>query len=111
MKKLVDVNDDIIAGRTLGAVEEIWYPSKDGLKIQGWIVKPANFQAGKKYPMVLVIHGGPWSLYDVGFNWSFQNFAANGYAVLYTNPRGSTGYGQEFVNGIQFSYPGRITTT
>jgi len=106
-KKLVDVNEDVIAGRTLGAVEEIWYPSKDGLKIQGWIVKPANFQPGKKYPLVLFIHGGPWSMYDVGFNWSFQNFAANGYAVLYTNPRGSTGYGQEFVNGIQFSYPGK----
>ena len=107
MKKLVDVNEDVIAGRTLGAVEEIWYPSKDGLKVQGWIVKPANFQPGKKYPLVLFIHGGPWSMYDVGFNWSFQNFAANGYAVLYTNPRGSTGYGQDFVNGIQFSYPGK----
>ena len=106
-KKLVDVNEDVLAGRTLGNVEEIWYPSKDGLKIQGWIVKPANFQPGRKYPLVLFIHGGPWSMYDVGFNWSFQNFAANGYAVLYTNPRGSTGYGQDFVNGIQFSYPGK----
>src|SRR3954470_5112620 len=106
-KKLVDVNDDVLAGRALGNVEEIWYPSKDGLKIQGRIVKPANFQAGKKYPLVLFIHGGPWSMYDVSFNWSFQNFAANGYAVLYTNPRGSTGYGQEFVNGIQYSYPGK----
>jgi dipeptidyl aminopeptidase/acylaminoacyl peptidase len=106
-KKLVDVNEDVLTGRTLGNVEEIWYPSKDGLKIQGWIVKPANFQPGRKYPLVLFIHGGPWSMYDVGFNWSFQNFAANGYAVLYTNPRGSTGYGQDFVNGIQFSYPGK----
>jgi dipeptidyl aminopeptidase/acylaminoacyl peptidase len=107
MKKLVDVNEDVLAGRALGNVEEIWYPSKDGLKIQGWIVKPVNFQAGRKYPLVLMIHGGPWSLYDVGFSWSNQNFAANGYAVLYTNPRGSTGYGQDFVNGIQFSYPGK----
>jgi dipeptidyl aminopeptidase/acylaminoacyl peptidase len=46
-------------------------------------------------------------MYDVSFNWAFQNFAASGYAVLYTNPRGSTGYGQEFVNGIQFSFPGK----
>jgi dipeptidyl aminopeptidase/acylaminoacyl peptidase len=106
-KKLVDVNEDVLAGRTLGAVEEIWYASKDGLKVQGWIVKPANFQPGRKYPLVLFIHGGPWSMYDVSFNWAFQNFAANGYAVLYTNPRGSTGYGQDFVNGIQFSYPGK----
>ena len=107
MRKLVDVNEDVLAGRTLGAVEEMWYASNDGLKIQGWLVKPAGFQPGRKYPLVLFIHGGPWSLYDVAFNWSFQNFAANGYAVLYVNPRGSTGYGQDFVNGIQFSYPGK----
>ncbi len=75
--------------------------------MQGWLIKPANFEAGKKYPMVLWIHGGPWSMYNVAFNWAFQNFAANGYAVLYTNPRGSTGYGQDFVNGIQYSYPGK----
>jgi dipeptidyl aminopeptidase/acylaminoacyl peptidase len=107
MKKLVDVNDDILSGRELGQVEELWFASKDGLKVQGWLVKPVGFQAGKKYPMVLWIHGGPWSMYDVGFSWSYQNFASLGYAVLYTNPRGSTGYGQDFVNGIQFSYPGK----
>jgi dipeptidyl aminopeptidase/acylaminoacyl peptidase len=106
-KTLVDVNDDVLSGVKLGDMEEIWYTSKDGLKVQGWLIKPANFQPGRKYPMVLWIHGGPWSMYDVGFNWSFQNFAASGYAVLYTNPRGSTGYGQEFVNGIQHSYPGK----
>ena len=106
-KTLVDVNEDVLAGVKLGDMEELWYTSKDGLKVQGWLIKPANFQPGKKYPMVLWIHGGPWSMYDVGFNWSFQNFAASGYAVLYTNPRGSTGYGQEFVNGIQHSYPGK----
>jgi dipeptidyl aminopeptidase/acylaminoacyl peptidase len=73
--------------------------------VQGWLMKPANFDPAKKYPMVLWIHGGPWSMYTVGWNWSWQNFAANGYAVLWTNPRGSTGYGQAFVNGIQYSYP------
>ncbi len=107
MKKLVDVNADVLEGRTLGQVEELWFESKDGLKVQGWLVKPVEFEPGKKYPMVLWIHGGPWSMYDVGFNWGFQNFAAQGYAVLYTNPRGSTGYGQDFVNGIQYSYPGK----
>lgn len=106
-KTLVDVNDDVLAGVKLGEMEELWYSSKDGLKVQGWLIKPANFEPGKKYPMVLWIHGGPWSMYDVGFNWAFQNFAASGYAVLYTNPRGSTGYGQDFVNGIQHSYPGK----
>jgi dipeptidyl aminopeptidase/acylaminoacyl peptidase len=106
-KTLVDVNSDVLAGRALGDVEELWFASKDGLKIQAWLVKPVDFQPGKKYPLVLWIHGGPWSMYDVGFNWGYQNFAGLGYAVLYTNPRGSTGYGQDFVNGIQFSYPGK----
>jgi dipeptidyl aminopeptidase/acylaminoacyl peptidase len=105
-KKLVDVNEDVLAGRTLGAAEELWYTSSDGLKVQGWLIKPAQFEPGRKYPLVLWIHGGPWSMYNVAFNWAFQNFSANGYAVLYTNPRGSTGYGQDFVNGIQYSYPG-----
>lgn len=107
LETLVEVNSDVLAGRALGDVEELWWESKDGWKIQGWLVKPVNFDASRKYPMVLYIHGGPWSMYNVGFNWAWQNFAANGYAVLYANPRGSTGYGQEFVNGIQYSYPGK----
>lgn len=107
IKKLVDVNADVLTGITLSPAEELWFASKDGLKVQGWLIKPVGFQPGKKYPMVLWIHGGPWSMYDVGFNWGYQHFAAKGYAVLYTNPRGSTGYGQEFTNGIQYSYPGK----
>ena len=107
MSKLVDVNSDLLADFKLGDAEELWFNSKDGLKVQGWLIKPANFEAGKKYPLVLWIHGGPWLMYSVAWNWSFQNFAANGYAVLYTNPRGSTGYGQDFVNGIQYEYPGK----
>ncbi len=107
VKKLVDVNDDVLAGITLGDAEELSFSSKDGLKIQGWLIKPAEFDPARKYPLVLWIHGGPWSLYDVGWSWTFQNFAALGYAVLYLNPRGSTGYGQEFVNGIQHAYPGK----
>ena len=107
MNKLVDVNKDVLAGVKLGEWEELWFNSKDGLKVQGWLIKPANYEAGKKYPMVLWIHGGPWSMYSTAWSWSFQNFAAQGYAVLFTNPRGSTGYGQDFVNGIQYSYPGK----
>lgn len=106
-KELVDVNQDVLEGVKLGEVEELWFKSSDGLMIQGWLIKPAEFEPDKKYPLVLWIHGGPWSMYSVAFNWEWQNFAASGYAVLYTNPRGSTGYGQDFVNGIQFSYPGK----
>jgi dipeptidyl aminopeptidase/acylaminoacyl peptidase len=107
VKKLVDVNEDVLAGVRLGDAEELWFTSKDGLKVQGWLIKPVDFDPAKKYPMVLWIHGGPWSMYSVAFTWAFQNFSANGYGVLYTNPRGSTGYGQDFVNGIQYSYPGK----
>jgi len=105
--KLVDFNKDVLADVKLGEVEEMWSKSPDGLDLQGWLIKPAEFEPGKKYPMILYIHGGPWSMYTVRFDWAWQNFAANGYAVLYMNPRGSTGYGQDFVNGIQFSYPGK----
>jgi len=107
VKTLVDVNADVLSGLTLSDAEELTYTAPDGLKIQGWLMKPVNFDPSKKYPLVLNIHGGPWSMYSVGWSWSFQNWAANGYAVLWVNPRGSTGYGQEFVNGIQFNYPGK----
>jgi len=107
MQELVDINKDVLEDVKLGEVEEIWFKSPDNLDLQGWIIKPAEFESGKKYPMLLWIHGGPWAMYSVRFNWAWQNFAANGYTVLYMNPRGSTGYGQDFVNGIQYSYPGK----
>jgi dipeptidyl aminopeptidase/acylaminoacyl peptidase len=106
LKKLTAVNADLLEGRTLGSVEEIWYGSAGGKKIQGWIMKPPDFDPSKKYPLILYIHGGPHSMYGVGFNFEFQNHAAEGYVVLYTNPRGSSGYGQEFGNAIQNNYPG-----
>ncbi|NIM89810.1 MAG: prolyl oligopeptidase family serine peptidase [Candidatus Aminicenantes bacterium] len=107
IKNLVDVNEDVLANVKLGEVEELWFKSPDGLDLQGWLIKPPEFDPEKKYPMILYIHGGPWAMYSVRFSWPWQNFAANGYTVLYMNPRGSTGYGQDFVNGIQFSYPGK----
>jgi dipeptidyl aminopeptidase/acylaminoacyl peptidase len=106
-KQITAVNDDILAGKTLGQVEEIWYPVADGMRIQGWIVKPPGFDARKKYPLMLSIHGGPHSMYNGAFNFSWQEHAANGYVVLYTNPRGSTGYGSAFGNAIKNAYPGK----
>jgi dipeptidyl aminopeptidase/acylaminoacyl peptidase len=107
MKTIVDVNSDVLADIELGQVTDLNYKSADGWDIQGWLIRPAGFDPAKKYPLLLWIHGGPWAMYSVAFNWEWQNFAAQGYAVLYTNPRGSTGYGQDFVNGIQYSYPGK----
>ncbi len=107
IKWLTDVNDDILSGKTLGTTEEIWYTSKDGMKIQGWIVKPADFDPSRKYPLILDIHGGPHAMYNTGFSFVRQDQAANGYVSLYTNPRGSTGYGSAFGNAIKNAYPGK----
>ena len=79
MKQLTAVNDDILAGKKLGEVKEMWYTSPDGLKIQGWYITPPDFDPTKKYPMQLHIHGGPHSMYGVGFNFGWQEHAANGY--------------------------------
>jgi dipeptidyl aminopeptidase/acylaminoacyl peptidase len=107
LNRLTDVNGDLLTGRKLGQVEEIWYTSLDGYRIQGWIVKPPDFDASKKYPLMLSIHGGPHGMYGVGFNFGWQEHAANGYVVLYTNPRGSSGYGSAFGNAIKNAYPGK----
>ncbi len=104
--RLTDVNGDVLQGKQLAKVEEVTYTSSGNAKVQGWIVKPPTFDASKKYPLILEIHGGPFANYNVAFNYMFQNFAANGFVVLYTNPRGSTGYGSEFINGIDHNYPG-----
>lgn len=106
MVQLTHVNDDLLAGTKIGDVEEIWYGSTSGTKVQGWIVKPPAFDPSKKYPMMLEIHGGPHGMYNRGFNYRYQAFAANGYVVLYVNPRGSTGYGSAFGNAIERAYPG-----
>ncbi len=107
LERLTAVNDDVLAGVELGEVEEVWYGSVDDYDIQGWIVKPPGFDPSRKYPLMLAIHGGPHGMYNVGFNFSWQNHAANGYVVLYTNPRGSSGYGSAFGNSIKNAYPGK----
>ena len=106
INRLTDVNKDIFYNVEFGEVEEITYKSVDEKYVQGWIVKPPNFDSNKKYPLVLRIHGGPHSMYHVGFNYNFQLHAAQDQVVLYTNPRGSTGYGYDFANAIQNAYPG-----
>ncbi|MGQ0702943.1 MAG: S9 family peptidase [Gemmatimonadales bacterium] len=105
IEQLTEVNADILPGVRIGEVEELWYTSTGGTRVHGWIVKPPSFDPAKKYPLILEIHGGPHSAYTTGFNYSFQNFAANGFVVLYTNPRGSTSYGSAFGNAIMHAYP------
>lgn len=105
--QLTDVHSDVLDGVELGDVEGFWTTSKDGLEVQGWVVKPPGFDPAKKYPLILQIHGGPHGMYGVNFDFERQNHAANGYVLVYTNPRGSVGYGKKFGNEINNAYPGK----
>lgn len=105
--KLTSLNDALLNYRSLGQVEEMWYTSSvDGRKIQGWIVKPPSFEPDKKYPLVVENHGGPISNYGDRFSPEIQLYTLAGYVVFYPNPRGSTGYGEEFGNLLYHDYPG-----
>jgi len=106
MTQATRFNDALFSELELSAPEEIWYTSFDGKKIHAWIQKPPDFNPAKKYPMILEIHGGPHAAYGHTFTHEFHWMAAKGYVVLYTNPRGSSSYGQDFGNIIQYHYPG-----
>ncbi len=107
IRVLTQVNDDLLAGKELGAFEEIWYESPvDQRRIQGWIIKPPGFDPAKKYALILEIHGGPFANYGDRFDLEKQLWAARGYVVFYPNARGSTSYGEEFANLIHHAYPG-----
>jgi acylaminoacyl-peptidase len=104
---LTSLNDDLFDQTKIGSVEEFTYESShDGKTIEGWIVKPPGFDSSSDYPLVLEIHGGPFASYGPYFSAEVQLYAAAGYVVLYTNPRGSTSYGQAFGNAIHHDYPG-----
>ena len=104
--RLTKLNDDLFQYKSLGKVEEVWYSSSyDGKKIQGWLVYPPDFDPNKKYPLILEIHGGPFTNYGFRFSAEVQLFASAGNFVLYTNPRGSTSYGKDFANLIHHNYP------
>lgn len=103
--KLTRVNDDVLERLALGAVEEFRFKSVDDLDVEGWIVRPPDFDAAKRYPLILQIHGGPHAMYGVEWSFERQLHAAEGFVLLYVNPRGSTGYGQKFGNAIKNDYP------
>jgi len=106
-ERLTRLNDDLFAGKTLASVEALPVVSSfDKLPIDAWIVRPPKFDASKKYPLILEIHGGPFSSYGPTFSTDDQLYAAAGYVVVYANPRGSTSYGETFANQIDKNYPG-----
>jgi dipeptidyl aminopeptidase/acylaminoacyl peptidase len=92
-------NLEFTRAHNLVAPEELSFRSFDGTRNQGWLMKPVGWREDRKYPLILAIHGGPHGMYGWAFNPTFQIYAAQGYAVLYLNPRGSSGYGQKFSDG------------
>jgi acylaminoacyl-peptidase len=107
-RRLTQLNADLLGQRELGRVEELWSTSPvDGRRIQSWILRPPGYDSTKKYPLILEIHGGPFANYGPRFAAEYQLYAAAGYVVLFSNPRGSTSYGEEFGNLIHHAYPGR----
>jgi dipeptidyl aminopeptidase/acylaminoacyl peptidase len=99
-RQLTEVGKAFAAGRELVAPERFTAVSADGTEVDAWIVRPAGMEAGKRYPVLLSIHGGPFTQYGNGFFDEFQVYAAGGYAVVYANPRGSSGYSEEWGRAI-----------
>ena len=106
-RRLTALNDDLLHGKSLGRVTAMPVVSAhDGLAIDAWRIDPPNYDAARKFPMILEIHGGPYAAYGPVWASDDQLYAAAGYIVVYANPRGSTGYGQAFADGIAHNYPG-----
>ncbi len=108
VERLTNLNRDLLDHKTLGKVEVMRFLSSyDKKEVQSWIIKPPKFDPEQKYPMILEIHGGPFSAYGDVFTAELQLMATAGYVVLYVNPRGSTSYGEDFANEIHHNYPGQ----
>jgi len=110
--ELSKANDTFISSFNLRPAEEVTWTGALGRKVAGWIIKPANFNARRKWPLVVLIHGGPQGAWNDnwGYRWNPQVWANNGYVVFTPNPRGSTGYGQQFVNEISGDWGGKVFT-
>jgi dipeptidyl aminopeptidase/acylaminoacyl peptidase len=106
-RRLTNINAAITGQLQLQEVEKVSFKGADGWPIDGFFVKPVGWQAGAKYPMVLSIHGGPASMYGVDWFHEFQVYASHGWAVFYTNPRGSTGYGAKFQRAVELNWGGK----
>jgi dipeptidyl aminopeptidase/acylaminoacyl peptidase len=96
-KKLTTFNDAFVKDVEAVTADRIVFPSKDGTQIEGWVLKPRGYDPARAWPLILAMHGGPHGAYGNDFSFEQQLFAANGYLVVYTNPRGSTNYGEKFL--------------
>ncbi len=107
LHRLTHLNNDLLESVYLSRPEEAEAAGYDGQKLQAWVMKPLGMQEGKKYPLILEIHGGPHTSYGFGFFHEFQLLASRGYGVVFGNPRGSTGYGQEFMAATRHDWGGK----
>ena len=107
MRKATCLNDELLGSRYIAAPERVEFTGADGWKIEGWLMKPRDFDPAKKWPLVLEIHGGPHTAYGHSFFHEFHVLAGRGYAVLFTNPRGSHAYGQRFVEACVGDWGGK----
>lgn len=107
---VTSVNDAVFASLDIPPPESVWYAGADGVKIQAWLYRPPNFDPSRKYPLVCLIHGGPQGAWEDGwsYRWNPPLWAAQGYVILAPNPRGSTGFGQLFVNQISGDWGGKV---
>lgn len=106
-RRLTDLNATWIDAKSMASVRKLPVTAPDGRAIDAWLITPPGLKPGQKAPLILEIHGGPNAAYGAGFSTDYQLYAAHGYAVLYTNPRGSTSYGEAFANLIDRAYPGK----
>ena len=106
-RQLTAVNRELLRELDLAHYEEVEVTSVDDVQIQAWLIRPASLDRRRRYPLIVYIHGGPHGMYGTNFFHEFQVLAAAGYVVVIANPRGSTGYGPEFGNTIQYKYPGK----
>jgi dipeptidyl aminopeptidase/acylaminoacyl peptidase len=109
-RQLSHANTQLLDRLKLANVERLTYKSDDGLSIEGFFVHPIDFDAHKRYPMILYIHGGPQGMFGTDWMMQVQVFAAKGWSVLYANPRGSTGYGAKFVDAVVKEWGGKVYT-
>jgi dipeptidyl aminopeptidase/acylaminoacyl peptidase len=111
-RRLTRVNDARVAELALQPVETFWHAGADGARVQSLMVKPPDFDPSRTYPVVFLVHGGPQSAWSDHFHyrWNYNMFAAPGYVVIAPNPRGSTGYGQQFTDEISRDWGGRVFT-
>jgi len=103
------VNDPLLSKISMQKIESFWFTGAENAKVEGFVVRPPNFDPNKKYPVKFLIHGGPQGAWgdDWSYRWNPELFAANGYVIVMINPRGSTGYGQKFIDDINGDWGGR----